>query len=59
MKDRVHDLRQRLAYYRRRLEEGVEPELAKQYLEEIVGLEAEMRRIDSKGQAPTTRATEK
>jgi hemerythrin len=53
--DRAKNLRERIAYYRQRLGEGVSAETAAVYLREIAKAEAELRRIES-GDKGTTDA---
>jgi hypothetical protein len=42
MEDRAETLRRRIAYYRRRLAEGVESDWARRFLYEIITDEAEL-----------------
>jgi hypothetical protein len=45
MSERTEILRRRIALYRRYLAEGVEVELARQYLRDIAQMEAELSQI--------------
>lgn len=45
METRAEELRRKIAYYRRRLEEGVDAELAVTYTTEIVRAEEELARL--------------
>ncbi len=47
MKEQVEILRRRIALYRRYLAEGVDADLAKEYLAAILAAEAELARIDN------------
>ncbi len=46
MKERADVLRRRIAYYRRRLGEGVDAELAGEYVRQIGADEAELAQIE-------------
>jgi hypothetical protein len=46
MEDRAEQLRRKIATYRRRLAEGVDSELARRFLEEILDAEAELTQLD-------------
>ncbi len=45
MEDRAENLRRRITIYRRYLAEGVDSDLASQYLREILAAEKELERI--------------
>jgi hypothetical protein len=47
MDDRAEQLRRRIAFYRKRLQEGVSAEVAHQHLAAIAELEAELSRVES------------
>lgn len=46
MSERAETLRRRIALYRRYLAEGVEADLARQYLRDIAHMEAELSQIE-------------
>lgn len=46
MENRADQLRRRIEYCRRRLAEGIDADLARVYLQEIAGLEAEIAQIE-------------
>lgn len=53
MDDRAQILRRKIAHYRRLLSEGIESNLAQQYLREILKAEAELAQIEKDtGQVP-------
>ena len=47
MVDRKEVLRRRIAYYRRRLAEGVDADLAREYLRQIVDSEHELQQLEA------------
>lgn len=47
MNDRAEMIRRRIAHYRRLLAEGVDVDLARQYLADIVAAEAQLAEIES------------